>query len=111
MNTKTLRLLLGANWKTNLLAIVSFVAAVPQAVVAGQHWLAHQPADWRGAAGALLLAAISAAAKDGSNRSTSADVADADAKAGVVPVSTTVVPAVTDADIERVLAKVLAGEK
>ena len=65
---------LGPNWKTNLAAIISFLMGVPPFVTAATNWWHHQPADWRGAIGALVVAAGLAVAKDGDNHSTADQV-------------------------------------
>lgn len=64
----------GKNWKTSLAALVSFALSVPQFVTAVQHWVNHQPTDWRGAIAALAVAAGLAFSKDSDNHSTSAEV-------------------------------------
>jgi hypothetical protein len=86
-----LKKLLGPNWKSNAIATVAALYGVPQVVVAGQQWLAHKPVDWHGVAYALFITALGYVTKDSSNKSTSADVAAADAKVGIG--STVSVPA------------------
>lgn len=81
---------LGPNYKTNCLAILSFLYTIPQVVTAAQQFAAGKPIDWHGAAAGLLAALIACASKDASNSSTSADVAAADAKAGIAPSATVV---------------------
>ncbi len=63
-----------ANWKTNLAALCAFAYSVPQFVTAIQAWQAHQQPDWRAAVISLIIAAGLAAAKDGDNHSTIAQV-------------------------------------
>ena len=67
--------ILGENWKTNLAAIAAFVMGIPAAVGAITNWAHHEPADWRGAAVALVVAAGLACAKDSTTHSTTAEVA------------------------------------
>ena len=63
-----------ANWKTNLAAFVALLYSVPQFVTAVQQWQAGQHPDWRAAIISLVMAAGLAAAKDGTNHSTIAQV-------------------------------------
>ena|SRR6202041_2827397 len=63
-----------ANWKTNLAALAAFAFAVPQFVAAIQAWQAGQTPNWKGAVISLIVAAGLAAAKDGTNHSTLAQV-------------------------------------
>ena len=65
---------LKANWTTNLAALAAFVSSVPQFVTAIQAWQAGQKPDWHGAVISLVIAAGLAAAKDGDNHSTQAQV-------------------------------------
>jgi len=62
------------NWKTNLVAVISFVMAVPQAVTCIQAWTNHTPCNWRLTAVSLLVAFAAAFAKDSTNHSTSQEV-------------------------------------
>jgi hypothetical protein len=71
---------LGQNWRTNLVAVISFLYGVPQVVTAVTAYIHHQPADWRGAATAALIAAGSWLAKDKQVHSTEAQVAAASTK-------------------------------
>jgi hypothetical protein len=71
----------GKNWKTSMAAFVAFLMSVPQLVTAVQHWVNHQPADWRGAIAALVVAAGLAFSKDSDNHSTEAEVKKATATA------------------------------
>lgn len=72
---------LGPNWKTTLAAALSFAISIPQLVTAFTNWSHHQPADWRGAAVAIIVAAGLAASKDADNHSTAAQVEKATEKA------------------------------
>jgi|HubBroStandDraft_2_1064218.scaffolds.fasta_scaffold115174_2 hypothetical protein len=63
-----------SNWKTNLAALAAFAYSVPQFVSAITAWQAGQHPDWRGAIISLVMAAGLAAAKDGTNHSTMAQV-------------------------------------
>lgn len=72
--TDFMKKILGINWKTNLAAVAAFVMGVPAAVVAITNWAHHEPADWRGATVALVVAAGLACAKDSSTHSTAAEV-------------------------------------
>lgn len=69
-----------ANWKTNLGAVAAFLMSVPADVTAFQQWQNHQPVDWHFAAAATVLAFVAAVAKDASNHSTQAQVAQATAE-------------------------------
>ena len=70
-----------ANWKTNLAALAAFAYSVPQFVTAIEQWQAGQKPNWHGAIISLIIAAGLAAAKDGDNHSTLAQV---EAKTAVV---------------------------
>jgi drug/metabolite transporter (DMT)-like permease len=72
---------LKANWKTNLAAAAAFVYSVPQFLAAVQAVQAGQKPDWRAAIISLIIAAGLAAAKDGTNHSTSQQVQAATDKA------------------------------
>jgi drug/metabolite transporter (DMT)-like permease len=63
-----------ANWKTNLAAAAAFLFSVPQFITAIQAWQNGQKADWRGAVVSLVIALGLAAAKDGDNHSSLAQV-------------------------------------
>lgn len=63
-----------ANWKTNLAALAAFVFSVPQFVTAISQYRAGEHVDWRGALISVVIAAGLAAAKDGDNHSTLAQV-------------------------------------
>lgn len=65
---------LKANWKTNLAAATLVVYSAPQFVAAVEAWENHQPANWRTAIIALIVAGGLFAAKDGNNHSTQAQV-------------------------------------
>lgn len=66
---------LKANWKTNLAAATLVVYSAPQFVAAVvEAWENHQPANWRTAIIALIVAGGLFAAKDGDNHSTQAQV-------------------------------------
>jgi undecaprenyl pyrophosphate phosphatase UppP len=71
---EVMKKILGMNWRTNLAAVVSFVMGVPAAVGAITNWLHHEPADWRGAAVALVVAFGFAMSKDSQTHSTVAQV-------------------------------------
>jgi hypothetical protein len=75
---------LTANWKTNLVAVVAFIYAVPQVVQSIQAWSNGQPANWKQALVALLIAAGMAAAKDSTNHSTQGQINAATAKAETI---------------------------
>ena len=66
--------ILGVNWRTNLVAVISFLAGVQQFVAAIMAWSHHQPADWRGAILAVIVAAGAALSKDAATHSTQAEV-------------------------------------
>jgi hypothetical protein len=83
MLAEKMQAVFGRNWKSNFIATLSFLYGVPEFVVAVQHWMKHQPADWRGATGAMGLAALGYVTRDSSNKSTSVDLAAADIKAGI----------------------------
>lgn len=68
---------LKANWKTNLAALAAFAFSVPQFVTAITQWQSGQKVDWHTAVVGLIVAAGLAAAKDGDNHSTAAQVAKA----------------------------------
>lgn len=70
----------GPNWKTSLAALLSFAISIPQLVTAFTDWSHHQPADWRGALVAIIVAAGLAASKDADNHSTIAQVEKATEK-------------------------------
>lgn len=69
-----------ANWKTNVAAICAFALSVPQFMTAISAWQNGQHADWRGAVISLVIALGLAAAKDGTNHSTAAQVQEATIK-------------------------------
>jgi hypothetical protein len=71
---KSFLIVITRNWKTNLIAVIAFIYAVPQVVQSIQAWSNHQPANWRSALVALLLAGGMAAAKDSTTHSTVAEV-------------------------------------
>ena len=71
---------LGTNWKTNLAAILSFLLSVPQFVTAIQSYIKHEPADWRGAIAALVVALGLLASKDSTTHSTVDQVAKSTAE-------------------------------
>jgi drug/metabolite transporter (DMT)-like permease len=75
-----------ANWKTNLAAVAAFAYSVPQFVTAIQQWQAGQKVDWHTAVVSLIVAAGLAAAKDGDNHSTQAQVQQATTEAAVAAV-------------------------
>lgn len=66
--------ILGINWKTNLIAAVSFLLSVPSLVGAITNWAHHQPADWRIAIVGIITAAGLAVSKDSTTNSTAAQV-------------------------------------
>ncbi len=68
------------NWKTNLIALVAFVYAVPQVIQSINAWSTGQPTNWKQALVGLLLAGGMAAAKDSTNHSTATEVAATTAK-------------------------------
>jgi hypothetical protein len=74
-----------ANWKTNLAALAAFAYSVPQFVTAIQQWQAGQSPNWKGAIISLIVAAGLAAAKDGDNHSTAAQVQASTAKEAAKP--------------------------
>jgi len=63
-----------ANWKTNLAAVAAFAYSVPQFVTAITAWQAGQQPNWHAAVISIIVAAGLAAAKDGTNHSTMAQV-------------------------------------
>lgn len=71
----TMKKILGINWKTNLIAAVSFLLSVPSLVGAINNWAHHQPADWRIAIVGIVTAAGLAVSKDSTTSSTQAQVA------------------------------------
>lgn len=58
------------NWRSNLIATISFVIGVPPFYSALVKYFHHQPVDWRYAIGALLLAALGYVTKDAKTNST-----------------------------------------
>jgi hypothetical protein len=68
------------NWKTSLIAAVTFVYTVPQAVTCVQNWSNHQSCDWHQAVYGLLIALAAAMSKDYDNHSTQGDINKATAK-------------------------------
>jgi hypothetical protein len=76
-----IKIILGANWKTNLAAVVVFVLSCPPFLGALTKWAYHQPADWRGAFVGVVMAVGLAVAKDSSTHSTTAQIEAATDKA------------------------------
>jgi hypothetical protein len=103
MIAQKMQALFGRNWKTNLLGFISFLTSVQQFVQAVTAWSHGQPADWRAAIGALIIALVGFAAKDSSNKSTSEDVVEADKKAGIQ--SNAQLEALAEAVVGHVLSK------
>lgn len=69
------------NWKSNTIALLSALLAVPAFVSAITQWMNHQPVDWRFAIGSTILTILAAVSKDASTHSTAAEVTVATAKA------------------------------
>ena len=61
---------LGLNWRTNLVAVMSFLYGIPQVVTAVQNWIHGKPADWREAIAAIVVGIGFALSKDAKTHST-----------------------------------------